>query len=171
MDILTLDPNQVTAWATVILVGVTAISVAVAAWNTRLVKLSLKEMQKGREIEFIEKKLEKLYLPLENAIYTIVPEKQSEDEIDYITYKAEALNIILKDVQNYNYLSSPELRKSIERFPRIVHRFHYPSVMSLNKSADIDEAYNEIKELHDKIKILLNKDITEFSKKLEEITQ
>ncbi|NJD76142.1 MAG: hypothetical protein FIB08_03455 [Candidatus Methanoperedens sp.] len=61
MNIFELDSNWIIAWATVILVVITVISVGVAAWNTRLVRLTLKEMQKSRKAEIIGRRLEELY--------------------------------------------------------------------------------------------------------------
>lgn len=54
MNIFELDSNQITAWATVVLVIVTVVY-ALLVWRT------LREMQKSRKGEFIGRRLEELY--------------------------------------------------------------------------------------------------------------
>lgn len=153
-----MDNAETTALSTLGLLIVTAI-------YAFLVHLTLKDAQKSREIEFIEKKIERFYSPIQNALSSI---DQNEDNIgeSYIIEKADALNKTIKEVQNYNYLASPELRKLVQNFPKFVRYFNNPSILTM----DPGDAYSEIATSIDRIEILIAEDIKKYRKKLNELT-
>jgi hypothetical protein len=146
MNPIEFNPSWLT-FAIVILVGMTA-------WYLWLIKLSLKE---EREIELIFNKLERFYIPLQYAIFSI---RKSEDNTrrDYLKAKAIALNNIVEKV-NYHNLSSTELRLLIRRFRTKIHLSNYPGDLANDA---------EMAHLLDKIEALISRDIKEFNRKLNE---
>lgn len=149
------NSSKDTAWAIVILVGLTT-------WYLWLIRLPLGYSKKEKEIEFIYRKLERFYIPLQNALFSIGATKI---ERDYIIAKAIALDSIVKKV-NFHNLSSSELRSLIQRFSTKFHNLNYPADLTMEPGM----AYDEMKYLLDKIEALISRDIKEFHLKLEKLT-
>lgn len=147
--------SLISALATIILVYVTS-------YYAKLVKLTLKEMEKNREIDFIEKKFEKFYYPIKYALSSIVAE---DDEYQYRDEQADSLNKIFKDVQKYNYLASPELRLLINKFPYIYRCWNKPSEFTMGRG----EAWEELRVLLPRMHKLIDKDIKENHKILDDL--
>lgn len=164
-----MDSNGVTAIATVILVLVTA-------YYARQAKKTVDEMQKSREIEFIEKKFENFYLPIQNALKSVVFHMEDKETANimemayaneysgqvYEMEKADVLDNALKEVINYNYLASPELRELINKFSKYYGSFNNPSTAG--------EAVNEVFSTRERIEKMIDEDIKENRKNLKALT-
>jgi hypothetical protein len=138
--------------------------VGLAAWYSWLIRLPLGYSKKEREIVLIYGKLERFYVPLQNALFSIGAAKD-QMERDYIIAKAIALDSIVKKVNLHN-LSSTELRSLIQRFSTKFHNSTYPADLPM----DAGIAYDEMKYLLDKIEALISRDIKEFHLKLDKLT-
>lgn len=157
MNMFEFNTTKDTAWAIVILVVLTV-------WYLWLIRLPLRYSKKEREIENIYKKLERFYIPLQNALFSIGATKDKMER-DYIMAKAFALDSIVKKV-NFHNLSSTELRSLIQRFSTKFHNLNYPVDLTM----DAGKAYDEMKYLLDKIEALISRDIKEFHLKLDKLT-
>ncbi len=157
---LTLDPTSVTAWATVVLAGVTI-------YYAFITNSILNETRKGREIKYIEEKLEKFYLPLQNALIIYADDEDYEnDDYGHVIEKATNLNKKLSEVENYNYFASPELKKLI---PPFQHAFYY--FKNYNPLYhDIGDMYGKMDDSLGKIEENLDKDIKECLEKILKLT-
>lgn len=122
--------------------------------------------QKSIEIELIQKRLQLFYLPLQNVISSVLPDEDYHEQT-YTINKAYALNDVLKEVKNFNYLATPKLRQLIIRFPYLLQCFNNPSLVTMHSG----DAYGEISTSLPIIESLINNDIKKYYKKLDEITQ
>jgi len=157
MNLFEFNPSLETAWAIVMLFGITA-------WYLWLLKLPLEYSKKEREIELIHKKLERFYTPLQNALLSIEGVEDTMERYN-INAKATTLNSLVKE-GNFHNLSSTELRLLIRRFSTKFHYFNYPTYLAM----DAGWAYDEIVYLLDKIEALISRDIKEFHLKLDELS-
>lgn len=152
---LIVDPTSVTAWATIVLAGVTI-------YYAIITNSILNETRKGREIKYVEEKLEKFYLPLQNAL-RIYPD--DEDNGYGRIEEATALNKKLKEVENYNYLASRELRHLIPTFQYSFYCFNHSS-----ESYNTDLAYKKMDGLFGKIDAQINEDIKRCLERIDRLT-
>lgn len=154
-----LDINVLAATATVFLAFITF-------YYASITNSMLEEQQKSRKIEFIEKKFEKFYYPIKNALSSIVAD-EDYDEYQYRDEQADTLNKTLEEVQNYNYLASLELKVIIQRFPYIYHCWHKPSDLTMNEG----DAWNELSTIIPRIHKLIDRDIKDYNKMLYDLTK
>lgn len=161
------DPTSVTAWATIVLALATILLVGVTIYYAIRTNSILDETRKAREINYIERKLERFYLPLQNSLRIY---KDEEDEGDpypsaYLIQKATLLDKKVSEVENHNYLASPELKKLISTFQETVYYFNNKSIFY-----ETDNMYNKMDDLLKKIEERLGKDIKECLEKIDKLT-
>jgi hypothetical protein len=143
---------------------VTVMLGGIAAWYLWLIKLSFEYSKKETGIELIHRKLERFYIPIQNALFSIEGAEDDNRERYYILAKANALYGVVKHVKVHN-LSSSELRLFIRRFSAKFHWFNYSEDLAI----DDRMAYEEIVYLLDKIEELISRDIKEIHLKLNEL--
>ncbi|VVB91670.1 Uncharacterised protein [uncultured archaeon] len=106
-----MDYNEVTAWSTVVLAVITG-------YYAYISRLTFRELNKDRQIAAIEKKLEKVYSPFEEAITTLkndvseddphgIPTPESVERQYYIFDKK-----ITEVKKNYGHLIDPDIIKN-----------------------------------------------------------
>lgn len=117
-----------------------------------------------REISYIEKKLEKYYLPLQNALRSVYQDEANAGE-QYKILKAGALNEKLKEIGNYKYLASPELRELIPSFSYAVYCFDNGSELYSN-----GDVYYKMDDSLSKIEMVINEDIKNYLIRIQELT-
>lgn len=157
--ILILNDNSgaILAIATIVLVGITGIY----AWLTRK---TLKEMQKIRQIEYIEKQLEKFYYPIQDFLeHNISIRKKSNlgEEHEELVVKNNVFQLdvrykhpLYKDIITHKYLAKKDTFDFTEanlwdilnrdRDENIEKIQNYQTLMELIKN-DIEALLNELK--------------------------
>lgn len=150
------DATSATAMATTVLVVVTI-------YYAIITNSILNETRKSREIKYIEEKLEKFYLPLQNAL--IIYADDEEDGYGHVIAKATNLSKKLSEVENYNYFASPELKKQIRPFQHAFYYFNHRSLFY-----ETGDMYGKMDDSLGKIEEYLNKDIKECLEKIHKLT-
>ena len=113
-------------------------------------KRIVKEMQKERRIAYLEKQLEKLYLPLERYRDYLSGEPleiDSEYESNMNDYKQ-----FITDIHKYSYLARPKLKDKLDDFllnveDDISEELRQGYVESILASLELDKILAELKEL------------------------
>lgn len=151
IESLNTNSGAITAVSTIILAVITLI-------YTVLVFKTLKETIKVRQIESIEKKLQKLYYPLKDtigpAIYWIVhhrDEEKLDNSIDSVITKLDELKI-------HKHLYSKELNKLIQEFIQVHYKHHLEN-----------EDFDRLISLMTKMQEYVNRDIDVYQNKLDKI--
>ena len=160
------DPTLIMARGTIVIALATIVLVFVTAYYAVITNYILIETRKAREINYIERKLENFYLPLQNAL--ILYENYYDDGRHgerYVIAKATSLNEKLNEVENYNYLASPELINLIRLFQNRFYFFNHES-----PNHETGDMYNKMGDLLEKIEKRLKKDLKECLEKIHKLT-
>lgn len=118
----------------------------------------VEETRNDRKVGFIQKKLEKLYYPLEDILNSIDIRCQGEDKIIVINYDPQKNKkwYSINDIIPFLYLASTELKIPMKTFTEIFRE---------GKHIESDD----IHQLIDKIKDIAKQDIERFKKELAEL--
>lgn len=148
---LNTNSGSITAVATIVLAGITA-------YYAVLVHATLNEMKKTREIEFIEKKLQKLYYPIKGALDSACDWIIDHNNEEQLNGSIDLVDSTLNEVRLYKHLYSQELRELTKEFS-LMHRRHH------SDSKNFDNLVISI----NKMRELVDKDIEKYQKRLDEI--
>ncbi len=107
-----MDYNEITAWSTVVLALITG-------YYAYITHLTFRELNKDRQIVAIEKKLERVYSPFEEAITTLKKDAleydssgghQTPESVERQYYKFD--NKIIEVKKNYGHLIDSDIIKN-----------------------------------------------------------
>lgn len=138
---------------TIVLVFITTIYVYLTA---EIVKQSKNE----QKIAFIEKRLEKLYYPLQHILHSsfeYIPSVEDAMELGYVPEAFVNYNIEyekIEDILPYQYLAKDELKHKLHRLLKILNNLKKKNI----KLFTIDEV-----NLHVQINEIVKRDIKDFS--------